>query len=683
MAKIGNLEADLTLNSATFNNHLTKATGNLKRSSSRMNRSLAKVERGFSKLTLRVGKAAKGMLMLSPAIAAAAGGAGMALLIKRSLDAADAIAKTADKVGLTTDQLQELRFAADLAGVGQTTLDMAMQRFSRRLGEVAQGQGELLGVAKQYGVALRDGEGRIRSNVAILKDFADVIKNAESDQERLRISFKLFDSEGAALVNMLREGSSALETTRQRARDLGLVIDEKLVRSAADAKDKLTVLGTVLDAKVTAAVVELAPEIGQLTDKLVSSLPVIIDWVNAFGQMVGLFEQTPVERLSAIVAEIEGVQAKLADIDNDWTPDALQSAEIEYFTQKLAALNAEYAQLWDTIEDGRDVAGAGDGAAPGSDTPSPGTGTPPAPNDMVVAGQGITDSMMTGIEVYNARLEELKRHLDAGTISQETFDRAVQAAQETLTRDADKAAEALKRQGQTITTAVMTPLERYNARLEELQKHLDAGTISQETFERASREAKKTMIEQEAAADELGQTLGEGVGGVIEGLADGYEDLRKSAVRALVDIIAKTVELQIANASVGSAGAGGGGGGGGGLDLGGMISSGIDFLFGGGGGSVEVAARESGGPVIAGHPYIVGEAGPELIVSGASGTVIPNHALGGGGGINITADLRGASVDAVQRLEAFVRDIDANLEQRAIGAVGSARQSGQMQGYGF
>ena len=302
---------------------------------------------------------------------------------------------------------------------------------------------------------------------------------------------------------------------------------------------------------------------------------------------------------------------------------------------------------------------------------------------MVVAGQGITDSMMTGIEVYNARLEELKRHLDAGTISQETFDRAVQAAQETLTRDADKAAEALKRQGQTITTAVMTPLERYNARLEELQKHLDAGTISQETFERASREAKKTMIEQEAAADELGQTLGEGVGGVIEGLADGYEDLRKSAVRALVDIIAKTVELQIANASVGSAGAGGGGGGGGGLDLGGMISSGIDFLFGGGGGSVEVAARESGGPVIAGHPYIVGEAGPELIVSGASGTVIPNHALGGGGGINITADLRGASVDAVQRLEAFVRDIDANLEQRAIGAVGSARQSGQMQGYGF
>jgi len=49
-----------------------------------------------------------------------------------------------------------------------------------------------------------------------------------------------------------------------------------------------------------------------------------------------------------------------------------------------------------------------------------------------------------------------------------------------------------------------------------------------------------------------------------------------------------------------------------------------------------ITGRASGGPVRAGTPYVVGEEGPELFVPGASGNIIPNHALAGaGGGINI------------------------------------------------
>ena len=71
-----------------------------------------------------------------------------------TLAAADATAKTADKVGLATDALQELHFAAERAGVGQNNLDMAMQRFSRRVGEAAEGGGELKGVLDQYNIAV-------------------------------------------------------------------------------------------------------------------------------------------------------------------------------------------------------------------------------------------------------------------------------------------------------------------------------------------------------------------------------------------------------------------------------------------------------------------------------------------------------------------------------------------------
>lgn len=38
--------------------------------------------------------------------------------------------------------------------------------------------------------------------------------------------------------------------------------------------------------------------------------------------------------------------------------------------------------------------------------------------------------------------------------------------------------------------------------------------------------------------------------------------------------------------------------------------------------------RASGGPVVAGRTYLVGERGPELVKFPASGEVVPNHALG-------------------------------------------------------
>ena len=55
--------------------------------------------------------------------------------------------------------------------------------------------------------------------------------------------------------------------------------------------------------------------------------------------------------------------------------------------------------------------------------------------------------------------------------------------------------------------------------------------------------------------------------------------------------------------------------------------------------------RANGGPVSAGSPYLVGERGPELFMPKASGTVIPNNALGmGGANIVVNVDAAGTNV---------------------------------------
>lgn len=66
--------------------------------------------------------------------------------------------------------------------------------------------------------------------------------------------------------------------------------------------------------------------------------------------------------------------------------------------------------------------------------------------------------------------------------------------------------------------------------------------------------------------------------------------------------------------------------------------------------------RASGGPVMAGGSYIVGEKGPELFTPGASGNITPNNALGGGNTINVT--VTSADPNAVVRaLQSYNRNV--------------------------
>jgi hypothetical protein len=108
-----------------------------------------------------------GIRTLGGALLGAATVGGLGALIDRSISAADAIGKTADKIGVGVEALQELRVAAKASGIEQHTLDMALQRFTRRAAEAAQGTGEANALA-QMGIALRDQSGNLRRSEDLL-----------------------------------------------------------------------------------------------------------------------------------------------------------------------------------------------------------------------------------------------------------------------------------------------------------------------------------------------------------------------------------------------------------------------------------------------------------------------------------------------------------------------------------
>lgn len=79
-------------------------------------------------------------------------------------------------------------------------------------------------------------------------------------------------------------------------------------------------------------------------------------------------------------------------------------------------------------------------------------------------------------------------------------------------------------------------------------------------------------------------------------------------------------------------------------------------------GAVGLGQRASGGHVTAGRPYLVGERGPELFVSGKSGSIMPNNRLGAGGQQFVTnIDARGADPGLIARLPKIMEQRDRLL----------------------
>src|SRR5210317_1869485 len=89
---------------------------------------------------------------LGRAIAAIAAGGLFTALVNSANKAIDALAKTADKLGVTTEALAGLRLAAQLTGVETRQLDLGLQRATRRISEAAVGTGEAQAALKELGL---------------------------------------------------------------------------------------------------------------------------------------------------------------------------------------------------------------------------------------------------------------------------------------------------------------------------------------------------------------------------------------------------------------------------------------------------------------------------------------------------------------------------------------------------
>lgn len=228
---------------------------------------------------------------------------------------------------------------------------------------------------------------------------------------------------------------------------------------------------------------------------------------------------------------------------------------------------------------------------------------------------------------------------------------------------------------------VADPLKKFNDDLAEVEMLYKKGAIGASTYSNAvaninkakqdfidkSDPMKDQLKELERAFDGFGKKSADAIAEfVVSGKMD-FRDLIQTMIKEMISMMVYQNLLK-------GMFTGGGGG--------------FNFLsllgFGGGIGSRTTIAggatgglRANGGPVSANRPYIVGEKGPELFMSGSSGSIVPNNALGGnsGGGVTINQTIN-VSTGVQQTVRAEIQQLLPQISNAAKNAVVDAKRRG-------
>lgn len=251
----------------------------------------------------------------------------------------------------------------------------------------------------------------------------------------------------------------------------------------------------------------------------------------------------------------------------------------------------------------------------------------------------ITRSVLTPLEEWQAAAANLDEHLFAGRVSLETYLRALDQADEAFRKAVGNTAEqvaqiealaaahrggedALKAFNREQFIAAEVAKLAADATAEQIERtRVAAGVV----FDSLKTEAQKSSDTIAQAFERAGQRMFDALVQSLSNAKFSFRDFVGDALKEIARLEARLAALKLFDFLK----PGGGRGKGEGFDFGGFLKSlglAVGTAFVGG----KISGRASGGSVLARHPYIIGEKGPELFVPRSAGTVVSNASMAGG-----------------------------------------------------
>jgi hypothetical protein len=195
------------------------------------------------------------------AIGAALAGAATvtAYAIKSEIDRADELSKAGQKIGVSTEALSALEYAARLSDVSLQQLSTGIGKLSQNMVAAVSGNKQLSGAFDAIGVSVTDANGKLRGADEVFLDLADVFKSLPDGADQTALAMQLMGKSGRDMVPLLNGGSEAITAMTEEARTLGLVVSDEFGKQAEEFNDALTKARAGLEGAASTVATQLTP----------------------------------------------------------------------------------------------------------------------------------------------------------------------------------------------------------------------------------------------------------------------------------------------------------------------------------------------------------------------------------------------------------------------------------------
>lgn len=316
-----------------------------------------------SKLKSGLGSAAKVGAAAVAAVGAAAIGAGKALAdgIKDVAAYGDNIDKMSQKMGITSDTYQEWDFVMQHCGTSIESLKPSMKTLANAA-ESGSDAFQKLGISQEE-VASLSQEDLFAKTIQGLQDVEDTT-------ERTYLASKLLGRGATELGPLLNMTAEETEAMKQQVHDLGYVLDEEAVKSAAAYQDSLQNLQSAFGGLKNNLTSSFLPAVVEVFDGLTavmtgddSGLEQIDKGVNDFitnlndkmpkalevvGSILGSIGSAIISNAPKIIGTLADLGTKLVSFIAEQAPSIIETL-VEFTTTIITSLAEALPEIFDSL----------------------------------------------------------------------------------------------------------------------------------------------------------------------------------------------------------------------------------------------------------------------------------------------------------------------------------------------
>lgn len=199
-------------------------------------------------------------------------------------DFADDMLTLSAQTGISTDTLQELKYAAEFVDVSLETMTGSMTKMIRTMASAQAGNKEASAAFRQLHLSITN-NGKLKDSEQMFYEVIDALGKMRNETERDALAMQIFGESAQELNPLIEAGSGRLKELGEEAQKLGIIISSENLDQLGQLKDHMDKLNAQTSALKLSIGLALVPVLSGLFNILNKINPQVLATVAIVGSI--------------------------------------------------------------------------------------------------------------------------------------------------------------------------------------------------------------------------------------------------------------------------------------------------------------------------------------------------------------------------------------------------------------